>query len=89
MIYYGGIFYEIVGREKEEIDVEKESLSLKELLKILFRKYPRLSSYFENDINKVFNSIIVAVNNVVVDAHDFYVINDGDTIHIAPLVHGG
>ena len=77
-ITFFGRFREITGENKTTLEIKKD-LTLKEILEIIFRKYPRLKEEK--------NSMLFSVNHRYASLET--IVRDGDEIAVFPPVVGG
>ena len=77
-ITFFGRFREITGEDEATLEIEKD-LTLKEILEIIFKKYPRLKEEK--------NSMLFSVNHRYASLET--IIRHGDKIAVFPPVGGG
>jgi len=92
-IVYGGIFYEKTKKLKEIIELDRDQVSVKDLIELLFVKYPELGQVFNTDPLQALTSSMIIINKKLVSQNQEEVANvkliDGDEIHLMPIIHGG
>ncbi|KPU62366.1 hypothetical protein EP1X_09130 [Thermococcus sp. EP1] len=88
---YGGPFYEKIKKHKETIEIDKSSLTVQELVDILFQRYPQLAEFFEDNPNKIFEFSTIIVRGRVLIPKDLprVQLEDGEEVFFLPVVHGG
>ncbi len=77
-ITFFGRFREITGENETTLEIKKD-LTLKEILEIIFRKYPRLKEEK--------NNMLFSVNHRYASLET--IVRDGDEIAVFPPVVGG
>jgi len=88
---YGGPFYEKTKKHKEIIELDKNSITVQELVKFLFEQYPELAQFFENNPEKIFEFSTIIVRGRVLIPQDLprVHLSDGEEVFFLPVVHGG
>lgn len=74
---------DLYGASEDLLDIDKEKITVKELLEILSAKNPKMRNFIESRGE----SIIVLVNGLYAPLESF--VKNGDTIDILPPASGG